>query len=102
MDNRDNFLMSVLPMQFVEPGDDIVVGGGSGQWGASCWYGVIDENTGEIGWFGDCIDEDDMCRYDAMAEQEFYWPNPAPSVANGKITTKDEIDKYIEGCLLDF
>lgn len=99
MDNRDNFLMSVLPMQFVEPGDDIVVGGGSGQWGASCWYGVIDENTGEIGWFGDCTDEDDMCRYDDIEETEFYWPNPAPSVAKGIITTQDQIDEHIYGCL---
>ena len=70
--------------------------------GVSCWYGVIDENIGEIGWFGDCIDEEDKCRYDVMEDEEFYWPNQAPSVLKGKISTQDQIDEYIEGCLLDF
>lgn len=102
MTKKDNFLMSALPMQLVDGGDVIVVGGGSAQWGASCWYGVIDENTGEIGWFGDCIDEEDKCRYDAYEEENFYWPNQAPSVLNGKISTQDQIDEYIEGCLSGF
>lgn len=39
MTKKDNFLMSALPMQLVDGGDVIVVGGGSGQGGFN-WAGI--------------------------------------------------------------